>query len=118
MQKLYIMSLFGIAMLGAVSQPAMADNAVIQRNTQDIYVEGVNNGALQVNEQMNWNRRVNVHGQVGDEVGVIQDSAQVGTLLGQDNATYQHNTQLNVTERVNQNRHLQQRRAPISISQD
>jgi hypothetical protein len=118
MKTSHTASLLTIALLGVVALPAMADTAVIQDNSQDVYVDGVNNAADQLNEQMSWSQRVNVQGQDGS-VGVVQKSVHMGTILGKDNTTYQHNSQVNVTESMHRNRRpIQAQDVPITIYQN
>jgi hypothetical protein len=114
MKKQYTLGLLSVAMLGFVSLPAVADDtAVIQRSSQDVYVEGAYNEALQGNEQSNW--QISRRGQ-GSSTGIVQDSEQVGTVLGKGNTSYQLNRQQNVIR--NGQRNLRKPQSPqISIEQ-
>lgn len=116
MTKQYTLGLFSIAMLSVISLPAIAnDTAVIQRSSQDVYVEGAYNDAVQGNEQVNWNQRFKVQGQSGD-TGIVQESAQGGTILGKGNTSYQLNRQQNIIQNGQRN-HRNPQRPQIYIQQ-
>jgi hypothetical protein len=115
MKKQYTLGLLSIAMLGVISLPAVADDtAVIQRNSQDVYIEGAYNEAVQGNEQLNWSQRFKMQGQSGN-TGVVQESAQGGAILGTGNASYQLNRQQNVIQNIQRNKKPQ--RSQIYIQQ-
>ncbi|UZQ54302.1 hypothetical protein OOK60_17775 [Trichothermofontia sichuanensis B231] len=97
LKRAYALGLLSLTSVGMIALPALADTAVIQRNTQDLYIEGQRNTAVQDSQQININRRTNVRHQEGN-VGVVQDTYQGATVVGKDNAAYQGSTQINVND--------------------
>lgn len=97
LKRAYALGLLSLTSAGMIALPALADTAVIQRNTQDLYIEGQRNTAVQDTQQININRRTNVRHQEGN-VGVVQDTYQGATVVGKDNAAYQGSTQINVND--------------------
>jgi hypothetical protein len=105
LKKLSTIGFASIAALGCIAVPALADTAVVQTGTQDLYVEGEGNKATQESEQINHTRRVNPRAQDGS-TGIVQDSYQGGTVLGEDNRTHQGSSQVNVSEEKGRRRLL------------
>lgn len=98
------LGLLGIAALGFVAMPANADTAVVQQGTQDIYIQGDGNAAVQSSQQINRIERRGPSGRRVESTGIVQDIYQGGTLVGDDNAVYQESSQVNVIqERVRPN---------------
>lgn len=97
LKRAYILGLLSFTSLGMISLPALADTAVIQRNTQDLYIEGQRNTAVQDSQQINIHRQTNVRHR-GANVGVVQDTYQGATVVGKDNTAYQGSTQINIHE--------------------
>ena len=94
LKKTYTLGLLNIAALGMISLPAQADTAIVQQSTQDLYINGEDNSADQVSEQINLHRRVNADDR-RSSTGVIQDVYQGATVIGEDNDAYQGNHQIN-----------------------
>ncbi len=103
LKHISVLGLLGAAALGFVALPASADTAVIQQSTQDIYIQGSGNAAVQIGDQ---GSRIERQGPAGrrEATGVVQDIYQTGTIVGDDNAVYQESRQTNVIrERVQPN---------------
>lgn len=97
LKRAYALGLLSLTSLGMISLPAFADTAVIQRTTQDLYIEGQRNTAVQDSQQININRQTNVRHRDAN-VGVVQDTYQGATVVGKDNAAYQGSTQININD--------------------
>jgi hypothetical protein len=95
LKHISVLGLLGFAALGFVAMPANADTAVVQQGTQDIYIQGDGNAAVQSSQQVN---RIERRGQASrrDSTGIVQDMYQTGTVLGDGNAVYQESSQVNV----------------------
>jgi hypothetical protein len=97
------LGLLGVAALGFVAMPASADTAVVQQGTQDIYIQGDGNAAVQSSQQINRIYRDRA-GRPTPSTGVVQDIYQGGTVVGEGNGVYQESSQVNVVqERVRPN---------------
>ena len=94
LKKTYTLGLLSIVALGMISLPAQADTAVVQQSTQDLYISGEDNSAMQMSEQINLHQRVNTGGR-RSSTGIVQDVYQGATVLGEDNDAYQGNHQIN-----------------------
>ncbi|WP_017296815.1 hypothetical protein [Nodosilinea nodulosa] len=90
------LGLLGIAALGFMAMPASADTAVVQQGTQDLYIQGDGNAAVQSSQQINRVYRDRQSGRRVESTGVVQDIYQGGTVAGDDNAVYQESSQVNV----------------------
>ncbi len=108
------MGLFTLAALGMVSLPALADTAVVQQSTQDLYIYGEDNNGTQVSEQINMHHRVNTGGRHSN-TGVVQDVYQGASVIGEDNDAYQGNSQINITEEINRPRHSDRQQGRIRV---
>jgi hypothetical protein len=103
LKHISILGLLGFAALGFVAMPASADTAVVQQGTQDIYIQGDGNAAVQSSQQINRVYRDRAGRQV-DSTGIVQDIYQGGTVVGEGNGIYQESSQINVVqERVRPN---------------
>jgi hypothetical protein len=122
LKRISVLGLLGFAALGAIAMPASADTAVVQQGTQDIYIEGDGNAAVQSSQQVNQIlRERSARGRSPvDSTGVVQDSYQGGAVIGEGNATYQESSQINVIrERTRpQNRGNRGRGGRIYVDQD
>jgi hypothetical protein len=118
LKRISVLGLLGFAALGAITMPANADTAVVQQGTQDIYIEGEGNAAVQSSQQVN--RILRERGARVESTGVVQDSYQGGAVFGEGNATYQESSQINVIrERTRpQNRGNRGRGGRIYVNQD
>jgi hypothetical protein len=92
------LGLLGVAALGFVAMPASADTAVVQQGTQDIYIQGNGNAAVQTNQQINQIYRDRAGRQQVESTGIVQDIYQGGTIAGDGNAVYQESSQINVIQ--------------------
>lgn len=99
LKNVSILGLLSAVTLGAAVLPASADTAVVQQGTQDIYIEGDDNTAIQRSQQIN---RIEVTreraGRGSSNTGIVQDIYQGGTILGDDNAVLTESNQINVIE--------------------
>ncbi|HSM81548.1 MAG TPA: hypothetical protein VLS96_07675 [Nodosilinea sp.] len=91
------LGLLGVAALGFVAMPASADTAVVQQGTQDIYIQGDGNAAVQSSQQVNRIYRDRAGRQV-ESTGIVQDIYQGGMVVGDDNGVYQESNQVNVIQ--------------------
>lgn len=99
------LGLLSVAAFGFAAMPATADTAVVQQGTQDIYIQGDGNGAVQRSQQYNEIRTDRPAGRTtGGNTGIVQDIYQGGTVVGDDNGVYQESNQVNIIqERVRSN---------------
>jgi hypothetical protein len=98
--KTFSLGLVTIATLGAAALTASADTATMQTTTQDVYIEGSRNTALQENRQENRLRVKNASARGGDHA-VVQDSLQQTSIYGRNNQVGQRTIQANVSEIIN-----------------
>ncbi len=110
--------LLGFAALGLVAMPASADTAVVQQGTQDIYIQGDGNAAIQSSQQINRiNRSTTPNARRTDSTGIVQDIYQGGTVAGSGNGVYQESSQVNVIqERVRPNNANRGRSVRVDIN--
>jgi hypothetical protein len=101
--KMFGLGLVTVATLGGTALAAFADTASVQTNTQDVYIEGVRNRALQDNQQSNRLRTRNYGASDGDQ-GIVQDSLQRTEIYGRSNQSEQRSTQANISEIMNRAR--------------
>ncbi|MGF1566844.1 MAG: hypothetical protein ACFCVD_02015 [Nodosilinea sp.] len=80
-----------------MAMPASADTAIVQQGTQDIYIQGDGNAAVQSSQQINRVYRDRAGSRV-DSTGVVQDIYQGGTVAGEGNGVYQESSQINVIQ--------------------
>ncbi|HIK45881.1 MAG TPA: hypothetical protein IGR64_13510 [Leptolyngbyaceae cyanobacterium M65_K2018_010] len=92
-----VLGLLSVVGFGAVALPASADTAVVQQGTQDIYIQGDGNAAIQSSQQINRIQRSRTTQQV-DSTGIVQDIYQGGTIVGEGNGVYQESSQVNVIQ--------------------
>lgn len=111
------LGLLSVAAFGFVAMPASADTAVVQQGTQDVYIQGDGNAAVQRSQQVNQIRR-DRSGRVTENTGVVQDIYQGGTIVGDDNAAYQESNQVNIIqERVRPNNNGRGPSRSVNINQ-
>ncbi|QQE63455.1 hypothetical protein GFS31_01200 [Leptolyngbya sp. BL0902] len=99
LKNVSILGLLSAATLGVVALPASADTAVIQQGTQDVFIQGDDNSAVQRSQQINRievNRERSSRG--AGNTGIVQDIYQGGTIVGDDNEAYQESNQINVIQ--------------------
>ncbi|PSN19096.1 hypothetical protein C7271_09025 [filamentous cyanobacterium CCP5] len=97
LSKLSTFGILGLITLGVSALPVKADTAVVQQSTQDLYIEGEGNAAVQDSQQIN-SIRTRVESRRGS-TGIVQDQYQGATVVGEDNAAIQQSSQVNVIER-------------------
>jgi flagellar basal body rod protein FlgF len=97
LKHISVLSLLGVVALGAVAVPAHADTAIVQQGTQDIYIQGDGNAAVQSSQQVNRMYRDRAGRQI-ESTGVVQDIYQGGTVVGEGNGVYQESSQVNVIQ--------------------
>ena len=116
LNKLSAIGLLSFAVIGGVALPAAADTAVVQQGTQDLYIQGDGNTAVQRSEQINRVQRSRVETRT-NSTGVVQDIYQGATVVGDDNAAFQESSQINIIERGNRPQGRGQGRGNITIQQ-
>jgi hypothetical protein len=99
LKRFCVAGVLSIVASGAFALAAKADTAVVQTGTQDLYVNGNGNTAVQDSTQVSAVKRTNVR---GGDTGIVQDNYQVGTVDGNRNRTYQGSSQVNATEETGQ----------------
>jgi len=120
LKQISVFGILGFAALGAMAMPVSADTAVVQQGTQDIYIEGEGNAAVQSSQQINrvYRERGARDRNSAESTGMVQDIYQGGTIFGEGNATYQESSQVNVIEERTRQGNRGRRRGRVYIEQD